>query len=80
MHELLCKAERAVGACPCDEGCTKCIHSSSCREKNEVSSKLGALIVLKGILGIHVDPESIPTQSGDLIGHDTIVDAPGVGT
>ncbi|KAJ6618312.1 DEAD/H helicase [Mycena sp. CBHHK59/15] len=78
VHELLCKAEQTVGTCTCQTGCTKCIHSGACREKNEISSKLGALIVLKGILGIHVDPDSIPVQSEEM-GHDTIVDAPGVG-
>ncbi|KAJ7684713.1 P-loop containing nucleoside triphosphate hydrolase protein [Mycena polygramma] len=55
------------------------IHSSACREKNEVSSKLGALLVLRGILDIHVDPESIPMQTDDQIGHDTISDPASVG-
>lgn len=55
------------------------IHSGSCREKNEVTSKLGALIVLKGLLGIEVDPDTIPIQTDELVGHDTIVEPPGVG-
>jgi DEAD/DEAH box helicase domain-containing protein len=56
------------------------IHSSACREKNEISSKLGALLVLRGVLDIHVDPDSIPIQTEEQIGHDTIVEPPGVGT
>ncbi|KAJ7756837.1 P-loop containing nucleoside triphosphate hydrolase protein [Mycena maculata] len=78
VHELLCKAERAIETCTCDTGCTKCIHSGTCREKNEVTSKLGALLVLKGILGIDVDPNSISVQTEE-IGHDTIVEPLGVG-
>ncbi|KAJ7093176.1 P-loop containing nucleoside triphosphate hydrolase protein [Mycena epipterygia] len=74
VYELLCKAEKAVDMCSCDAGCIQCIHSSACREKNEVSSKLGALIVLRGILGIHIDPDSIPVQMDAQIGHDTIVE------
>ncbi|KAJ7445770.1 P-loop containing nucleoside triphosphate hydrolase protein [Mycena galericulata] len=79
VHDLLCKAERTVETCPCDTGCTKCIHSGACREKNEVTSKIGALLVLRGILGIDVDPDTIPIQT-DVIGHDTIVEPLGVGT
>ncbi|KAJ7871484.1 P-loop containing nucleoside triphosphate hydrolase protein [Mycena olivaceomarginata] len=79
VHELLCKAEQRVSTCTCEEGCTQCIHSSSCREKNEVSSKLGSLLVLRGILGIPIDPDSIPVQAEMEIGHDTIVEPVGVG-
>ncbi|KAJ7043253.1 P-loop containing nucleoside triphosphate hydrolase protein [Mycena alexandri] len=79
VHDLLCKAEKAITACACEDGCAKCIHSAACREKNEVSSKLGALLVLRGILDIPVDPTTIPTQSDAQIGHDTIVEPPGVG-
>ncbi|KAJ7632232.1 P-loop containing nucleoside triphosphate hydrolase protein [Roridomyces roridus] len=78
VHELLCKAEQAIGACACDFGCTKCIHSARCKEKNEVSSKLGALLVIRGLLGIDVDPDSIPGQDAEE-GHDTIVAPLGVG-
>ncbi|KAF7359385.1 P-loop containing nucleoside triphosphate hydrolase protein [Mycena sanguinolenta] len=79
VHELLCKAEQKISSCTCEEGCTECIHSSACREKNEVTSKLGALLVLRGILDIAVDPDSIPIQNEMDIGHDTIVHPAGVG-
>ncbi|KAJ7168143.1 DEAD/H helicase [Mycena crocata] len=80
VYELLGKAEQAIDACDCDLGCTKCILSPACREKNEIASKLGALLVLRGILDIVVDPESIPVQTDARVGHDTIVNPPGVGT
>ncbi|KAJ6500440.1 DEAD H helicase [Mycena sanguinolenta] len=81
VHELLCKAEQKISACTCEDGCTECqgIHSSACREKNEVTSKLGALLVLRGILDIAVDPDSIPIQNEMDIGHDTIIHPAGVG-
>ncbi|KAJ7261398.1 DEAD/H helicase [Mycena haematopus] len=79
VHELLAKAEQTISTCTCEDGCTECIHSSACREKNEVASKLGALLVLRGILSIAVDPDSIPIQNEMEIGHDTIVVPAGVG-
>ncbi|KAJ7090229.1 P-loop containing nucleoside triphosphate hydrolase protein [Mycena belliarum] len=79
VYELLCKAEQEVRTCDCDEGCPNCILSARCKERNEVSSKLGALLVLQGILDITVNPDCIPTQTVPQIGHDTIVEPPGVG-
>ncbi|KAJ7470339.1 hypothetical protein FB451DRAFT_1135554 [Mycena latifolia] len=79
VHDLLCKAEQAVRTCACDEGCSKCILSPKCRERNEISSKMGALLILQGILDIQVDPDSVPVQTEAQIGHDTIVEPPGVG-
>ncbi|KAJ6606558.1 P-loop containing nucleoside triphosphate hydrolase protein [Mycena vulgaris] len=79
VHELLCKAEERVRMCSCENGCSQCIHSGACREKNEVATKLGALLVLQGILDIRVNPDNIPVQTDAQIGHDTIVEPPGVG-
>ncbi|KAF7311613.1 DEAD H helicase [Mycena kentingensis (nom. inval.)] len=62
VSDLLVKAERTVGECGCEEGCANCIHSPSCKEKNVISSKLGALVILRGILGIPIDPNTIPLQ------------------
>ncbi|KAF8580679.1 P-loop containing nucleoside triphosphate hydrolase protein [Ramaria rubella] len=64
VHDALETVER----CPCDDGCVRCIDSPACKEGNEVSSKLGAQVVLRGILGMatnldaipDVDPESVP--------------------
>ncbi|KAF9228793.1 DEAD H helicase [Gyrodon lividus] len=73
--EILRKAHDAVESCPCEEGCENCIHSASCREGNSVSSKLGALIVLRGLLNLEVNPASIPDGVEAVAGFDTIVDA-----
>ncbi|KAJ7184209.1 P-loop containing nucleoside triphosphate hydrolase protein [Mycena filopes] len=60
VHNLLRKAEETISTCACEDGCAKCIHSGACREKNEVSSKLGALLVLRGILDIAIDINTSP--------------------
>lgn len=53
--------------------------SSSCRENNQVSSKAGALIILKALASLPIDVELLeqqePTQA-----FNTIVDAPIVQT
>jgi len=38
--------------------------SPSCREHNEVHSKLGAQIILQAILGLEIDTDRIPRQVG----------------
>ncbi|KAF8831611.1 hypothetical protein HHX47_DHR1000474 [Lentinula edodes] len=51
------------------------ILSPLCKEGNIVSSKTGALAVLKAILNIEIDPDSIPFETDDraLCGHDSII-------
>jgi hypothetical protein len=51
------------------------IHSANCREENKVASKLGALLVLRGLLDLEINPESIPEQVDQETGFDTIVEA-----
>lgn len=51
------------------------IHSATCREENKVSSKLGALLVLRGLLNLEINPESIPKRMDEETGFDTIVEA-----
>lgn len=38
------------------------VHSPLCKEGNKVSSKLGAQLILRGILGLEIDVDSIPMQ------------------
>ena len=58
----------------------KCVESSSCKEGNLVSSKLGALVVLQGILGIDINPDDIPDQDvAPGFTQATIIEAQGVG-
>ncbi|KIJ60621.1 hypothetical protein HYDPIDRAFT_32044 [Hydnomerulius pinastri MD-312] len=73
--EILRKAHNAVESCPCAEGCVNCIHSPGCREENKVSSKIGALIILRGLLNLEINPDSIPDQVDEATGFDTIIEA-----
>lgn len=36
--------------------------SSYCKENNEVASKLGAQVLLRGVLGLPIDVDAIPEQ------------------
>ncbi|KAJ3993850.1 DEAD/H helicase [Lentinula boryana] len=73
--DTLNKALVAVESCRCECGCVKCILSPSCKEGNIVSSKPGALAILKAILNIEIDPDSIPFETDEraLHGHDSII-------
>lgn len=51
------------------------IHSAKCKEENKVSSKLGALLVIRGLLGLEINPDSIPEGVDEETGFDTIVEA-----
>ncbi|KAJ3860339.1 DEAD/H helicase, partial [Lentinula novae-zelandiae] len=75
VSDILHRARAAIEGCECELGCTKCILSPLCKEGNIVSSKAGALAVLKAILNIEIDPESIPFETDDraLCGHDSII-------
>ncbi|KAJ7074318.1 DEAD H helicase [Mycena amicta] len=79
VYDLMCSAERAIAACSCEEGCANCIHSAACKEKNVISSKLGAQLLLQCILDIPIDADSIAIQTEEPIGHDTIVESQHVG-
>jgi len=54
--------------------------SPTCKEKNAVASKAGALAILKALLGLEVDPDSVPYETDErhLQGHDSIVSASSV--
>ncbi|KAL0071661.1 ATP-dependent 3'-5' DNA helicase [Marasmius tenuissimus] len=75
--KILHKARAAIERCGCTAGCTKCVLSPSCKEGNKVYSKAGALAVLKGILDLYIDPDSIPYETDEraLGGHDSIENA-----
>lgn len=51
------------------------ILSPACKENNAVHSKLGALIVLKGILALNIDVKEISKETGPMRGLPTIVEA-----
>ncbi|KAG2149330.1 DEAD H helicase [Suillus clintonianus] len=51
-----------------------CIHSATCSEGNAVASKIGALLILKALLNLDIDADSIAKQFGSR-GPETIVEA-----
>ncbi|KIK63733.1 hypothetical protein GYMLUDRAFT_222021 [Collybiopsis luxurians FD-317 M1] len=80
--EIMQKALLSVENCDCENGCAKCIFSPMCKEGNIVSSKHGALAILKAILDVKIDPDSIPFETDEraLRGHDSIISASPVHT
>ena len=54
------------------------VQSAVCKEGNEVSSKIGAQIILRAILGLEIDADSIPVQTERLNTFRTIVEASNV--
>ncbi|KAG5645882.1 hypothetical protein DXG03_005029 [Asterophora parasitica] len=76
VNELLQKACKAIETCDCVEGCAACVQSPACREGNLVCSKIGALLVIKCILGLEINEDSVPFQ--DVVAHDTVVEAESV--
>ncbi|KAI0807176.1 P-loop containing nucleoside triphosphate hydrolase protein [Fomes fomentarius] len=79
VNELLHDAHERVESCDCEEGCTACISSPSCKEGNVVSSKVGALIILKALLNIPIDVDLLeqePRAVSDV--HETVVAATSV--
>ncbi|KAI5124321.1 hypothetical protein M0805_008928 [Coniferiporia weirii] len=73
VSDLLHDAFETIESCGCLDGCAECIRSSYCKEGNIVSSKIGAQIVIRGILGLPIDIDAIPDAAQ--IGADSIVEA-----
>ncbi|KAH9930993.1 P-loop containing nucleoside triphosphate hydrolase protein [Fomitopsis serialis] len=79
VSDLLQRALDTVESCPCQEGCAACIDSPTCKEGNLVSSKTGALVVLKAILGRPIDVDLIPEYPEPIAAtQDTIIPATAV--
>lgn len=57
---LLRQALARVEACCCSSGCPECVTSEFCQDANEVMSKAGAEVVLKSLLGLHIDVDALP--------------------
>ncbi|KAH7919907.1 P-loop containing nucleoside triphosphate hydrolase protein [Leucogyrophana mollusca] len=62
VHIILRQAHDAVETCHCEDGCTNCILSARCKENNTVASKIGALLILRGLLDLEINADSIPVQ------------------
>ncbi|KZP01431.1 DEAD/H helicase [Calocera viscosa TUFC12733] len=76
-HDVLAKALQVLENCGCQDGCPACIRSISCREANIVQNKIGAQVVLRGVLNLPIDTDSIAPQYNPY--HITIVAAEPVG-
>ncbi|THH10272.1 hypothetical protein EW145_g1433 [Phellinidium pouzarii] len=74
VSDLLHDAFEILESCGCSDGCANCIRSAYCKEGNVVSSKIGAQIVIRGILGLPIDIDEI-ADTGYPIVADSIVEA-----
>lgn len=72
---LLRQAVERVAGCGCQRGCVECVASELCHEGNEVMSKAGAEVVLRSLLGMEIDVESLPMgpEEGSPAGVETVV-------
>uniref|UniRef100_V5GFF4 Putative ATP-dependent RNA helicase n=2 Tax=Kalmanozyma brasiliensis (strain GHG001) TaxID=1365824 RepID=V5GFF4_KALBG len=73
LDGLIRIAISVIEACPCNEGCPSCVTSQTCAHANLVTSKIGALGVLRGIVGrepfdpdleLQNEPGIAPSQLG----------------
>ncbi|TVY25366.1 ATP-dependent helicase [Lachnellula hyalina] len=72
---LLKQAVRRVEACHCHEGCMECVTSETCKHANEVMSKAGCEVVLRSLLNMEIDIDSLPMGPEDMspVGVETVV-------
>ena len=85
LDGLIRIAISVIEACPCTEGCPSCVTSQTCAHANLVTSKIGALGVLRGIVGrepfdADLEPQNEPGIAPSQLGeresvHGTIAEA-----
>ena len=85
LDGLIRIAISVIEACPCTEGCPSCVTSQTCAHANLVTSKVGALGVLRGIVGREpfdpdLEPQNEPGIAPSQLGeresvHATIAEA-----
>jgi DEAD/DEAH box helicase domain-containing protein len=90
LDGLIRIAISVIESCPCVEGCPSCVTSQTCAHANLVTSKVGALGVLRGLVGLEPFDADLPQQhepghaeghlnASQSVGH-TIAEAPAVRT
>lgn len=74
---LLERAVERVATCHCTDGCTECICDERCKEKNMVTSKVGAAVVLNTLIGRQIDVDALPDGDDERapIGIETVIGA-----
>jgi DEAD/DEAH box helicase domain-containing protein len=75
VDQLLRDALQRVENCRCERGCVECVASEQCKQMNEVMSKAGSQVILKTLLNIEVDMDSLPMgpELNIPIGTETVV-------
>ncbi|KAI1961932.1 ATP-dependent 3'-5' DNA helicase [Ophidiomyces ophidiicola] len=65
---LLRRGLDRIESCVCvsPRGCLECVCDERCPEMNEVISKVGAMVVLKSLLGIEIDVDALPWGEGEM--------------
>lgn len=69
LDGLIRIAVAVIEACPCLDGCPGCITSQICKYANQVTSKMGALGVLRGLIGLEPFTEDMNLQGQGERGH-----------
>ncbi|KAK6497280.1 hypothetical protein TWF506_004753 [Arthrobotrys conoides] len=77
VEKLLKVAVGRIEGCRCAGGCPGCVASENCKEANAVISKIGAMIVIKTLLGDEIDLDALPEASDESapVGVETVVPA-----
>ncbi|KAF5635179.1 DEAD DEAH box helicase [Fusarium sp. NRRL 25303] len=75
IDQLLRDALKRVEDCHCERGCVECVASELCKQANEVMSKAGSQVILKTLLNVEIDMESLPMgpELNIPIGTETVV-------
>ncbi|RWA09057.1 hypothetical protein EKO27_g6051 [Xylaria grammica] len=72
---LLVQALERVQHCHCASGCPECVCSELCKEANEVMSKAGSSVILKTLMNMDIDIDTLPMGPEEMspAGIETVV-------